>query len=108
MRQAEEYLENLKTTKMSKGDLKVQRTELTVLLNEWDPIGASSFPGGPEDEYDCFIEPILSLLNKGTDKEKLTNFLTKYLEEHMDIPAKFHQDKDIFAEKVLKWWKSQE
>lgn len=81
--------------------------ELINLLNEWDPIGIAPELGGPRDEYDCFVEPILSLLNKGRDKQELTNFLTKHLEEHIGLQVELHKP-DIFAEKVLKWWKSQE
>ena len=83
---------------MIKKETKLQWAELRTMLNEWDPIG-----GCPEDEYDCFIGPIIKILQKDQGKGELTNFLISHLEEHMGLQAKHHKP-DEFAEKLLNWW----
>jgi hypothetical protein len=34
-----------------------------ILLNEWDPIGVRNY-GGPDDEYDHYIDRILDIIKK--------------------------------------------
>lgn len=81
-----------------------EKKELIDLLNQWDPIGIMSLEA-PKDEYDCFVNPILSILHKGKGKSELTNFLKKHLEDHMGLDSKDSKP-DEFAEKIMSWWKS--
>lgn len=82
--------------------LKIQ-SELNILLNKWDPIGVEPFRGGPKYEYDCFIKPLLKLLESGKTKRGLNSFLREYLQDHMSLDpdnCKVGQ----FSTKVYNWW----
>ncbi|WP_433277432.1 hypothetical protein ACQPZA_00650 [Pseudonocardia xinjiangensis] len=59
---------------------------LRELLNAWDPIGVVGF-GGPEDEYDCLISPILDRLEGGAGAAELEAFLRSELENHFGLSA---------------------
>jgi hypothetical protein len=39
-----------------------------VLMEDWNPVGVGCLP---EDEYDAYVWPILSLLRAGADREAL-------------------------------------
>lgn len=82
------------------------KSELNHLLNKWDPIGVDPFGGGPRDEYDCFIKPILVLLKGDKKKKELADFLRRYLEKHMGLDAKSSSVSD-FSAVVYKWWTDQ-
>lgn len=76
--------------------------ELSNLLNKWNPIGVSV----PEDEYDCFTGPILSLLQRNKSKRELIDFLNTHLKQHIGIdPEPLKPDE--FAEKIMQWWKAE-
>jgi hypothetical protein len=78
--------------------------DLRKILNEWDFIGIYPFKGGPKDEYDCLINPILSHLHKNITEEELNNFLIKELDEHFGLnPLKFTKIEDV-VEKIIAWW----
>ncbi|GAA1296053.1 hypothetical protein [Pseudonocardia xinjiangensis] len=59
---------------------------LGELLNAWDPIGVVG-GGGPQDEYDCLISPILDRLEGGADAAELAVFLRSELESHFGLSA---------------------
>ncbi len=52
---------------------RMQKAIKEILLTEWDPIGI--FGTGPEDEYDPFIWPILSLVRRGADVDEVSAHL---------------------------------
>ncbi|MFH0888828.1 MAG: hypothetical protein V1871_06435 [Planctomycetota bacterium] len=76
------------------------RQELISLLNEWNPIGGNNIP---EDEYECFIGPILNLLFDDKGKKDLIIFLTKHLNEHIGLNPKYSKPAQ-FTDKVIRWW----
>lgn len=88
--------------KLKKGIADEQK-ELKQLLNEWDPIGVLPFEGGPKDEYDCFSDPIISLLHKGKNKKEIIAFLNKHLKEHVGLDPKYSKPEE-FADKIMHWW----
>lgn len=65
-------------------------TAVRALLNGWDPIGVVR-AGGPEDEYDCLIAPILDRLVRGTSPGDLAAFLRHELDEHFGLDAERHR-----------------
>lgn len=89
----------------SKKLIKIEEKELNQLLNEWDPIGILPFEGWPDDEYDCFIFPILSILHKDEGREKLIYFLNEHLTEHIGLSLN-KKYVDEFADRVIFWWKN--
>lgn len=75
--------------------------ELNNLLNKWDPIGVNPFKGGPQGEYDCFVEPILKLLDQGKSQKSILAFLRKYLMGHIGVePENVHPEK--FSKEIVK------
>lgn len=80
-----------------------QEKELINLLNNWDPIGVYPFKGGPKDEYEDFVNPIVSVLQKGTNKKELTIFLKQFLKEHVGLTTKV-ENIERFSDATLKWW----
>jgi len=80
-----------------------EKKQLIKLLNEWDPIGIYPMLGGPQDEYDCFVQPIVAQLKKGKTHEEIIKFLTNYLKEHVGIEA-YLPNLEIFVEKLFQWW----
>lgn len=77
--------------------------ELTDILNSWDPIGVLPYKGGPKDEYECFITPILTVLQRDHNKEDLIKAVDIYLVEHFGLPERSTRV-DAAAEKIITWW----
>jgi hypothetical protein len=56
-------------------------------LNAWDPIGVfdpddEDDHSGPEDEYACIREPLMSHLLRGDSRDEIAEFLSDELSEH--------------------------
>jgi hypothetical protein len=64
---------------------------LRELLNTWDPIGIVP-DGGPLDEYDCLIGPMLGRLERGADARELAEFLRLELDDHFGLDPEYHVD----------------
>ena len=64
---------------------------LRELLNAWDPIGVVR-GGGPEDEYDCLITPMLDHLDGGAESPEVAAFLRFELEDHFGLDPELHAD----------------
>ena len=62
---------------------------LRELLNTWDPIGVVG-GGGPQDEYDCLIAPMLDQMKGGTEPAELAAFLRSELEDHFGMDPEHH------------------
>jgi hypothetical protein len=76
---------------------------LQRLLNEWDPIGVAPELGGPEDEYDCMLGPLLTLLSGGASEREIGSFLRTELSGHFGLNPNYSQP-EKFAARVLAWW----
>ncbi|CAM5719250.1 hypothetical protein [Streptomyces fumanus] len=74
---------------------------LRRLLNEWDPLGVAD---DVQDEYDCLIVPILTLLRSGADRTKLHDFLDTELTEHFGLGSPYHVPG--MADRLTTWWTS--
>ncbi|WP_328387422.1 hypothetical protein [Nocardia sp. NBC_00416] len=94
------------------GTVRVIRTHVSAapdwrglqrLLNEWDPIGVEPELGGPDDEYDCLLAPMLRLLSGGAGKQEIGSFLRAELSGYFGLdPSRSQPEK--FATRVLDWW----
>lgn len=70
---------------------------LRDLLNEWDPIGVADVA---HDEYDCLIEPLLSMLAGGARRAEIAEYLRSELRDHFGLdPA--HHDIDVVAARTV-------
>ncbi|GAA1390155.1 hypothetical protein [Luteococcus peritonei] len=57
--------------------------ELRRLLLEWDPIGV--IPGAPEDEYDCMIPALRSMVEREVGSDEIHGYLVWELREHFGL-----------------------
>jgi hypothetical protein len=79
--------------------------QLRELWCDWDPIGCLSSPNGPHDEYDSYLAPCLSLLQRGAKEREVTEYLEWAAYRNMGLslttvpPA-------TFAAQLLAWWQS--
>ena len=87
-----------------------ERAELTGMLAQlrelwcgWDPIGCLDSPNWPRDEYDSYLEPSLSLLQRGASMREVTEYLEWAVYRNMGVgltavpPA-------MFAAQLVAWW----
>jgi hypothetical protein len=73
---------------------------LTLLLNEWDPIGVADIA---PDEYECMLAPLLKKLGDGAGRSEISQFLWFELEDHFGLdPARY--DVDSIANRIVAWW----
>jgi len=79
-------------------------------LRRWDPIGVYG-PGStcPDDEYDSYSVPIMSLLDSGAPKERIVEYLRSVCVEHMEIGFDRPLTERIVEELLAFWpvWKQQ-
>jgi hypothetical protein len=76
--------------------------ELRALLNAWDPIGVSDVV---DDEYDCMIAPVLSVLARGVSKEEMGQYLRSELDGHFGL-APETREPDRFGAELVTWFRS--
>lgn len=76
---------------------------LRHLLNKWDPIGVAPELGGPDDEYDCMLGPLLTLLSGGGNEGEVGSFLRKEVSGHFGLDPNYSQP-ERFAARVMAWW----
>lgn len=62
-----------------------------VLMNEWDPIGA----GVPDDEYDSYVNQILSMPKEEVTSDSLTSYLMMVQNELMGLPPNEAKDRGV-------------
>lgn len=77
---------------------------LRYLLNQWDPIGVADLV---DDEYDCLIAPILTMLGAGAGTSAVSEFLWSELENHFGLNPYHHRDHygvDSLANRLVAWW----
>jgi len=77
---------------------------LRILFNEWDPLGVQGAQedGGPDDEYDCMLGPLISLLLQGSDRQALEVYLRTELDEHFGLQSQRVPPNEV--DRILAWW----
>ncbi len=60
---------------------------LRDIVNRWDPIGVFGFReiDWPKNEYDCVVEPLMSLLRSGKTTEEITQYLERQVRDHFGV-----------------------
>ncbi len=89
-----------------KNNYKQDATGLREVLNELDFIGIYPSLGGPKDEYDCMIYPILSRLYAQATKEQIEKYLIGELSEHFGIDDIEFIQRIKAVDKIIDWWKN--
>lgn len=83
--------------------IKKAQKELRKILNEWDFLALGKSEN--DDEYDCIMNPILSLLQKGTSKTTIQIFIQKELQDHFNTNIADDELKSLI-DKISQWWKN--
>jgi len=94
-----EYLRRLDV----QGHLKVKEA-----LRRWDPIGVyDEGTGWPDDEYDSYAGPLVSMLDQGYPKEEMMKYLKDCAEGAMEVPFDPDHTSEILDELRAFWprWK---
>lgn len=69
-----------------------------VLNDVWDPIGVHwGKLRGPEHEYDCCVEAVVSMLTTGSTDDELNEYLLRQAMEHMGLSRGRKQAETIAA-----------
>lgn len=86
---------------------KVYMNDLKTLWNRFDPIGVyRAGSSWPDDEYEVYIQHMLSLLDQGAGYKELSEYIRHIVNDHMEID----QDEaaiSAFVYIVLDWYKKQ-
>jgi hypothetical protein len=92
-------------SEVARGD--VRFFEARRLWNAFDPIGVVA-PGGPEDEYDAYVDPILRLCAQGGDADALRAYAAFVVYESIGMHRQPVMDHAIaeFSKRVHKWYAS--
>jgi len=59
-------------------------SELTVIVNKWDPMGLIR-GGAPDDEYECLTSLLLSQLYQGKSIDELQEFILNQLKSEFEL-----------------------
>ena len=57
-----------------------------ALWESWDPIGVRGM-GGPDDEYDAYVDEVLAMLREGADEVRLSSRLESLADDRMGLPG---------------------
>ena len=82
--------------------IKQQQKELRMILNEWNFLAVAI--AGPQDEYDCMLGPLLTLLHNGADENEVRDFIKKERKEHFGLPEE-SPSLEPTLQKIFTWWK---
>jgi hypothetical protein len=73
-----------------------------ALLNDWDPIGIREYSEA-QDEYDAYVEDVLTILDRATDDHELCGYLLRLEKEHMGLVGNERRTVD-FARRLFFLW----
>ena len=77
---------------------------LRELWNEWDPIGVAS--PALQDEYDSYLGPTLTLLERGSTEDEITDYLSYLVRDYIglgDEGVEYSQPRE-FARTLQAWF----
>jgi hypothetical protein len=77
--------------------------ELRELAWEWDPIGVGDARQFTANEYECLMEQVVPLLQRGADASQIVAHFDEFLPEHFGLSPQ--RGAMQFAEKAIKWWR---
>lgn len=77
---------------------------LRTVLNEWDPLGVQGAQddGGPYDEYDCMLGPLISMLLQGAERPAVEDYLRQELDEHFGLDGQGVPREVV--DRIMAWW----
>lgn len=73
--------------------------DLQKLLNKWNLLRVPV----PPDEYDCLINPLLSMLHRKSSKQEIIKFIEKEMRNHFGVELET-KELEKFAESLINWY----
>jgi hypothetical protein len=94
--------------RLSKHQYKKCTGELRDLWCRWDPIGVTSMPDWPRDEYDAYLAPTLRLLESGASLQKIISYLMGVELDRMGLSEtpKARSKRRAFAADLREWYET--
>ena len=89
-------------SKNKRKQFKIEDHALRNIFNEWQPVGFTS----PEDEYDCLVHNMLSVLHAGGEKRDIAARIKKEIEHHFGMGSIQAKEIESVTNKIWEWWKS--
>lgn len=68
------------------------------LLREWDPLSISDF--APEDEYDSYAPPLVTLVAEGANELQVAQYLSQVQRERLGVPET-PAENIVFAKRIV-------
>lgn len=92
---------------MSKPEAKKRRKQfakeecaIRKIINDWKPIG---FPT-PEDEYDCLVHQLLSILHSGGTQQEIAAKIKSVLQDYFGLSRFPEKEISAVADRVWNCW----
>ena len=70
---------------------------------KWDPIGVTTDPDWPRDEYDCLLSPLLRMLEAQAADASIADYLQKELNDHFGLTVERKSCLEV-ARKLRSWF----
>ena len=86
---------------LSKEQSRRRWKELRETVNNWDPVGLIEL-GAPEDEYECLVGQLMSLLELDTQPTGIADFLNYEIPHHFGVFLT--KDANEFAARISRWF----
>jgi hypothetical protein len=90
-------------TKKKRKKFAKHESAIRKIINNWPPIGCKT----PDDEYDCLVHHLLSVLNSGGKKKEVAVRIKQELEHHFGLRHVRKKEVSSTADKIWKWWKGE-
>jgi len=87
-------------TKKKRKQFAKEEAAIRKIINIWEPIGFTT----PEDEYDCLVHHLLSILNSGGNQQEVAAKIEKEIKNHFGLSQFPKKEITAIANKVWTCW----
>ena len=89
---------------LTKAQSRKRWAELRALVADWDPLGLLAV-GGPGDEYDCLVGPLMRLLENRARGDEISAFLEGEFSGHFGLNVyPDGQERSRFVDQAQMWF----
>ncbi len=87
-------------TKARRKEFRGEEQAVRNILNDWEPIGIHT----PDDEYDCLVHHILSVLHRNGRLIDVKSTIEEQLRGHFGLTGVPEHEIDQTADRIWSWW----
>jgi len=80
-----------------------EETAIRKIINDWKPIGLQA----PDDEYDCLVHHLLSVLHSGGNQQDVAAKIKSELKNHLGLSSFSENEISVVADKVWNCWQNE-